>query len=134
VRRYTNLFVVNFWDVSTNKTALNEICEYAVNAKMYFIVFFDFTSHSYYPWHLTWLDMAKERWGSKFLGIYLYDEPSGRQIEKGLWDGEEILENVPDYSDTANWFATSISSSRSMQYLKNRSIPAFTSDYAPLLV
>lgn len=130
VKEYTNLFIINSWDISTNETALNEICEYAVNAQMYFMVFFDWISHIFYPWHLKWLDMAKERWGSSFLGIYLYDEPGGRQIDEGLWKGEEILENVSDYSDAANWFATSISSSRSMQDLKNRSIPAFTSDYA----
>jgi len=130
VKGYTNLFVINSWDVTINKTALNEICEYAVNAEMHFMVFFDFISHSTYPWHLTWLDTATERWGSKFLGIYLYDEPGGKLIDEGQWRGEEILENVSDYSDAANRVVTKISSGRSMQDLKNRSIPAFTSDYA----
>lgn len=134
VRGYTNLFVINSWEISTNETALNEICEYAVNAKMHFTVWFDFISHFTYPWHLTWLDTARERWGNKFLGIYLYDEPGGKQIDWGQWDeGEEfrrIFENVSDYSDAANRFVTSIPSSWSMQDLKNRSIPAFTSDYA----
>jgi len=41
VKGYTNLFVINSWDVTINKTALNEICEYAVNAEMHFMVFFD---------------------------------------------------------------------------------------------
>ena len=130
VKGYTNLFVINSWDVTINETALNEICEYAVNAEMYFMVFFDWISHSHYPWHLTWLDTATERWGSKFLGIYLYDEPGGRLIDEGQWRGEEIFENVSDYSDAANQVVTKISSGRSMQDLKNRSIPAFTSDYA----
>jgi hypothetical protein len=130
VKGYTNLFVINSWDISTNETALNEICEYAVNANMYFTVFFDFISHTTYPWHLTWLDTVKERWGSKFLGVYLYDEPGGRLIDEGQWRGEEIFENVSDYSDAANQVVTKISSGRSMQDLKNRSILAFTSDYA----
>ena len=134
VKGYTNLFVINSWEISINETALNEICDYAVNAEMHFIVFFDLISHITYPWHLTWLDTAKERWGSKFLGIYLYDEPGGKQIDWGQWDEGDplrrIFENVSDYSDAANLFATSISSTRSMQDLKNRSIPAFTSDYA----
>jgi hypothetical protein len=134
VKGYTNLFVVNSWTVSTNETALNEICEYAVNANMSFIVFFDFISHVVYPWHQTWLDAARERWGSRFLGIYLYDEPGGRQIDNGQWDTAEetkkIFENVSDYNDASNRFVSSILSSRSMQDLKNRSIPALTSDYA----
>jgi hypothetical protein len=134
VKGYTNLFVINSWEINTNETALNEICDYAVNAKMYFIVFFDFISHIAYPWHLTWLDTATKRWGSHFLGVYLYDEPGGRQIEWGQWDSgdwlKEVFDGVTDYSDAANRFIASIPSSWSMQDLKNRSIPVFTSDYA----
>jgi len=130
VKGYTNLLVINSWEISTNETALNEICEYAVNAKMHFIVFFDFISHVGYPWHLTWLDTATERWGSNFLGVYLYEEPGGRQIDWGQWDEGETLANVSDYSEAANSFVTRIPATWSMQDLKNRSIPVFTSDYA----
>ena len=134
VKEYTNLFVINSWEISTNETALNEICEYALKAKMYFIVFFDFISHVAYPWHLTWMDTARERWGSNFLGVYLYDEPGGRQIDEGQWDKGEWLRrlfaNVSDYHEAANRFVTSISSTWCIQDLKNRSIPVFTSDYA----
>jgi hypothetical protein len=42
VKGYTNFFLVNNWDISTNETALTEICEYAVNANMYVMVYFDF--------------------------------------------------------------------------------------------
>jgi len=134
VKEYTNLFVINSWEISTNETALNEICEYAVNTKMHFIVFFDFISHVAYPWHLTWLDTARERWGSNFLGVYLYDEPGGRQIDEGQWDEGEwvktVFANVSDYREAANRFVTSIPSTWSIQDLKDRSIPVFTSDYA----
>jgi len=130
VKEYTNFFVINSWEISTNETALNEICEYAVNAKMHFIVFFDFISHVAYPWHLTWLDTARGRWGSHFLGVYLYDEPGGRQIDQGEWDEEETLGNVSDYSEAAKSFVTRIPATWSMQDLKTRCIPVFTSDYA----
>ncbi len=134
VKRYTNLFVINSWRISTNETALNEICEYAANAKMHFMVFFDFISHVSYPWHLTWLDTAKERWESRFLGVYLYDEPGGRQIDEGQWDEGDWLRrtfaNVSDYHEAASRFVTTIPSTWSMQDLKNRNIPVFTSDYA----
>jgi hypothetical protein len=103
---------------------------------MNIMVFFDFIGIANYPyaWHQTWLDTAGDRLGDRFLGVYLYDEPGGRQIDEGQWDGGEdvkrIFENVSDYSDAANRFATSIHSSWSMQDAKNRSIPVFTSDYA----
>jgi len=50
------------------------------------MVFFDFISNQTWPWHQTFLNEAKERWGDKFLGIHLYDEPGGQQIEFGQWD------------------------------------------------
>ena len=134
VKGYTNLFLINSWDISTNETSLNEICEYAVNANMSFMVYFDFISHTTYPWHLTWLDTAKERWGNKFLGIYIYDEPGGKQIDNGQWDTaketKKIFENVSDYNDASNRFVTSIPSSFSMQNVNNSIIPVYTSDYA----
>ncbi|MDH5770316.1 MAG: hypothetical protein OEZ25_03400 [Candidatus Bathyarchaeota archaeon] len=132
VKGYTNLFIINSWETSINESALNEICEYAVDAKMNFMVFFDFLSHIGYPWHLTWLDTAKERWEEEFLGVYLYDEPGGRQIDSGHWKGgdNEFFEKVSDYSEAADFFVTDISATWSIQDLKDRSIPAFTSDYA----
>ena len=131
VKDYTNLIIINSYDVTINETMLNEISQYAVDANMHFMVFFDFLSHIGYPWHLTWwLDNAKERWDEEFLGVYIYDEPGGRQIDSGEWDEEINFKNVSDYGEAAEFFVTSISSTWSMQDLKSRGIPAFTSDYA----
>src|SRR3989337_3845069 len=41
VKGYTNLFIVDNWDIAMNETALNEICEYTTNAKMNIMVSFD---------------------------------------------------------------------------------------------
>ena len=68
VKEYTNFFVINSWPISTNETALNEVCEYALNAKLSFIVFFDVIGHGMYPWHYTWLDTAKDKWEATSLG------------------------------------------------------------------
>jgi hypothetical protein len=132
VKGYTNFFLVNSWDVSTNETALNEVCDYAVKADLDFMVFFSWVSRVIYPWHQTWLDMAEARWGDKFLGVYLFDEPGGKQIDTGGWNEEmgPIFENASDYSDASNVFVNSISSINSTLDLKRRSIPMFTSDYA----
>jgi len=134
VKDYTNLFVIDSWDISTNETALNEICQYAVDAKMSVIVYFDFISYVGYSWLHTWLDTAKERWGDQFLGIYLYDEPGGKQIDTGQWrsgpSAKKAMENASDYSDAANRFVTNIPSTLSWQNVRNSSLPIFTSDYA----
>jgi hypothetical protein len=136
VKEYTNLFIIDSWDISTNETALNEICNYAVDAGMSVIVYFDyvFFNVEQWLWLRTWLETAKERWGDQFLGIYLYDEPGGNQIDTGQWrSGEwarEAMENASDYSDAANRFVTDIPSTLSWRNVKSTSLPFFTSDYA----
>ena len=42
VKGYTNLFVVDNWDVALNETTLTEICQYAYDANLYFMVYFSF--------------------------------------------------------------------------------------------
>ena len=134
VKNYTNFFLVNSWDITTNETALNEVCDYAAKADLKFMVFFGFVSRVIYPWHQTWLDTAKTQWGDKFLGVYLFDEPGGNQIDTGGWNEDEeikaLFKNASDYSEASTIFVNSISSINSTLDLKRRSIPMFTSDYA----
>jgi hypothetical protein len=80
VKDYTNLFVVDSWDISTNETAMDEICEYAMKADLNVMVYFDFifynltrtigttynssswNEYGVTPWHLPWLNAIKEKW------------------------------------------------------------------------
>ena len=96
VKDYTNLFVINSWDISKNETALNEICQYAVDANMSIIVYFDYVFYNPEPWLWlnTWMDTTKERWGDQFLGIYLYDEPGGNQVDTGQWRTGDAAEKA----------------------------------------
>lgn len=125
VKDYTNVFFVNSWNVTANETALNLVCDYAANANLKFIVYFDFISRITFPWHQQWLDNAKQRWGNKFLGVHLRDELGGKQIEK-----TETVTNATDYSDAASKFIQSIQSYNSTIDAKNKGIKLFTSDYA----
>ena len=167
VSSYSNLFIVDSWTISgaPNDTALNEICDYAVNANMYIIVYFNFifqnmtlslgnlynattwNAYGYSPWHVSWLNSAREQWGDKFLGAYLYDEPGGKQIDDGYWDGANMtfsgrpvttFANVTTYDQAASTYVSSIARSGSMQVFTNTSyryglnspMPVFVSDYA----
>lgn len=136
IKGYTNLFILGSWDININETALNEVCNYVADAGMSFIVYFDFVAFASFPWLRTWLENASNQWGDKFLGIYLYDEPGGHQIDMNQWQtgryARESMANATDYSDAANKFTTSIPASLSWRNLKslNVSIPLFTSDYA----
>ncbi len=132
VKNYTNFFIIDSWDLATNETALTEVCDYAADAGLDFMVYFSFVSRVVYPWHQTWLGMAKQRWGDRFLGVYLFDEPGGNQIDTGGWneDVKEIFKTATNYSDAANIFVESLSSINSTLDLKRMRIPMFTSDYA----
>jgi hypothetical protein len=126
VKNYTNLFIVDSYPITTNYTTpqvLNEICDYAAKANLHFIVyFFSFLAG---PWQQEWLDTAEQTWGEKFLGVYLRDEPGGRQIELA-----ETVENASSYSDAATKFVQRISTTFSVDFLTKRGVPIFTSDFA----
>jgi len=163
VKGYTNLFVVDNWDIAMNETALNEICEYAVDANLNIMVYFSFifynstssigstynaTTWDEYgvkPFHIAWLNATWERWGNKFLGVYLNDEPGGNQIDFGYYTGFTTnyagrnittFANVSGYSDAANRFVRSVNRGSGMQRLINSSTPnslnmsVFTADNA----
>jgi len=166
VKGYTNLFVINNWDVAMNETILNEICDYAVHANLNIIVFFSFVffnstqlsqsaielfkSAKVEPFHVRWLSTASERFGEKFLGAWVNDEPGGKQIDIGSYTGFKTgmsgrpittFVNVSDYSDAAYRFVRGISRyytqrlndpkrSGSIPNVTKRIIPVFTADYA----
>jgi hypothetical protein len=124
VKDYTNLILINSWNVTTNQTALNMVCDYASASGLKFIVYFDFISRITFPWHQQWLDTAKERWGDNFLGVHLRDEPGGKQIE-----GLDSFTNATDYADAAEKYVTTISSYNSTSDAKAKGIHLYTSDF-----
>jgi len=150
IKDYTNLFVLQSGPISKNETAINIICDYAVESGLDFIVFFGWfdTDH---PWQIPWLNFAKDRWGNNFLGVYLYDEPGGiqidytwtnvfhyfREVDPEFYESiaEYIEENVNqttsrDYAESKNLFLDYITNHLRLNELTQRSISSFTSDYA----
>ena len=167
VKGYTNLFIIDNWDIALNETALNEICQYAVDANLNIMVYFNFifmnasqlnlsrlnlfTEAGITPFHIPWLSSAYDRWGDKFLGAYILDEPGGKQIDVGHYSGfttvysgrnQTTFANVSSYGDAANRFVRGLDSRYYLGQLINfsypgsvpnatgRAIPAFTADNA----
>jgi hypothetical protein len=147
---YTNLFVLQSGPISKNKTAVNTICDYAVESGLDFIVFFGWFDTDY-PWQIPWLNFAKDRWGESFLGVYLYDEAGGIQIDYN-WSIffhriqeenpefyqsiAEYIEEEPnqtvsrDYDEAKYRFLDYIQNIIRVNELSERSISSYTSDYA----
>ena len=166
VKDFTNLFIVDNWDVAMNETTLTEICNYAVNANLnvmvYFsFIFFDssqlptryldlFKNASVEPFHFRWLSTANERWGGKFLGAYVLDEPGGKQIDTGSYTGFKTdytgryydrFQNITDYIGASQRFVGGLGSyyvqrlnnasrSNSIPNSTGKIIPVFTADNA----
>jgi len=123
VKNYTNLFVIGALEISFNQTALNEACDYIVDAGLHLIVLFtDSTKYSYSIF--VWMEEAKQEYGDMFLGVYRFDEIGGNQLDRG---DSMIVENATDYADAAakyvgNW-------SLHIKHYLNFTDEIFTADY-----
>jgi hypothetical protein len=122
VQNCTNLFVVDSFDISQNETQLNQICSYASQKGLNFFVYF-FSLYAA-EWQRSWVETANQTWGNKFLGVYLRDEPGGRQI-----DLNETVPQAANYSEAAQLFVSK-AGAWSLSFLKDQNIPAVASDYA----
>jgi hypothetical protein len=133
VDSYTNLFVLGCTAVTQNKPKLEEACQYLFDKDKYFIVYQDcpLDINWYSPTNSTWLETAKTRWGSHFLGIYYTDEPGGRQLDHvSDW---MAVKNADNYTDANRLFNSRISHSVNWfrgGYFGGEDVSLFTSDYA----
>ncbi len=123
VHTYTNIFVIDSSSISSDKTELDAVCNLAAEKNLSFFVYF----FSLYPnvWQREWATSANQTWGDKFLGVYLRDEPGGRQIELN-----ETVPNASSYSEAAQSYVENLGSTYSMNFLKNNDVPVVTSDFA----
>jgi parallel beta-helix repeat protein len=138
VDNYTNLLIIASPTIIANETALDQICEYAYNAGMYFMPTYyqslnNATSLGYYP--DAWLTSAKERYGNHLLGVYYYDEPGGSQLDQNkLISGYHVTSPPASYLDYANyyfwlWNHGSGGVAATTDFIRSKGLWSFTSDY-----
>jgi hypothetical protein len=121
VSSYTNLFVIGCTGITHNTSKLDEICQYAYDKGLSFIVYTD------QRFQHQWVEDAIARWGDCFLGLYMWDENGGKQI-----DLSTILPvmQADNYTDAAEKFVSRMKSSFVlMSYSNFNDRPLFTSDY-----
>jgi len=106
VKAFTNLIVIANLGITENKTSLDTVSDYAYNAGLNFFVYMIYPSpyaqFNYDPFK--WAIEAKEKYGSKFLGYYLWDEPGGNQLDRGDFRQFDNTTMPHDYRDAANTF------------------------------
>ncbi len=139
VRNYTNLLIIASPLIISNEVLLNQTCDYAYNAGMYFmpVYFQDFnhdTGIGYTP--SLWFTSAKERYGNQLLGLYYYDEPGGSQLDITEIITNPVLADSPksylDYSNYYFWLWTHGAGgvTATADFMRNSESSLFTSDYA----
>ena len=155
---YTNLFILDSGinPISTNQSAVEEICNYATNAGLNIIVNLGTFNRVDWSWRIQFLNSSKERYGDKFLGAYYDDEPGGIPLDwnwtkqftenSTLFGGANPLDlthihfqlqmaeltglKPENYTLEAQWFNELLERNRGHNDLKRYNITAFTSDYA----
>jgi hypothetical protein len=125
ISSYTNLLVIGSTGITYNVTELTETCQYAYDRNMFFI---------FYTWtpqqpSQQWLEEAKNKWGDRFLGLYIYDEVGGKQLD-GYKGG--TVQEANNYTDAKNQYVTTVNNY--LNYVSGQpnsmDLPWFTSDYA----
>ena len=157
VKGYTNLFVLDCGinPISQNQSAVQEICDYAVNAGLSIIVNLGTYTPRNWSWQIPFLNSAKEKYGDKLLSAYYDDEPSGIPLD---WNWPNYFETGPltfgsiqlslvpivqkinafngtgtypeNYTLEATWYKTLIERNFIRAHLSTLQIPVLTSDYA----
>ncbi len=128
VKDYTNLFVIGSVELTYNRTALYESCDYIYSSGLNFIVLFTgFNMYNYSNGFniANWMVDAQQKYGSQFLGIYKIDEPGGNQLDNGP---SQIINDTSTYSQTAQNYVGYLSAMINLYHPYTPSI--FTADYA----
>jgi hypothetical protein len=105
VKDYTNMILILNPEIVKNKTTLNEVCDYSADSGMSFFVHMGHPSYWKYNHNpFEWIEYAQKKYDKNFLGIYLYDEPGGNQIDLGSFREFDKTTMPYDYRDAANTY------------------------------
>jgi hypothetical protein len=126
VEDYVNLIVIGSLNITTNATRLIAVCDYLYSKGLYFMPFMFITQHVN---RADFFHVAKERWGEKFLGVYLSDEPGGRQLDT---PGHRIVDKADNYGDAASKYVQNLGFMVNYFWKQfgEPDVTRFTSDYA----
>jgi hypothetical protein len=103
VKNFTNFFVVDSLGITLDVNNLNEVCDYAYDSGLYFMVFFISPLNDTLQWRYNyypnlWILKAKEKYCDWFLGAYVMDEPGGNQLDQGSF---QLVKAAKDHAEAA---------------------------------
>jgi hypothetical protein len=128
VKSFTNFFIVGSYGVTFNETRVNDLCQYLSDSGLSFAVFAHTNRDSDMPINQSeWSIFAGQKWGSRFVGLYCYDEPGGHQVDRD--PVFSVVWSADNYSDAANKFVTKLRGDALLDFLPLNTT-LMTSDYA----
>jgi hypothetical protein len=91
VKGYTNLFVLQSGQLQRSLESVDELGDYAVSSGLHFLPYFG----AYIEQTLsTWLETAKQKWGTHFLGVYYGDEAGGKMLDDNVEFRDSTTGNI----------------------------------------
>ena len=122
VSSYTNLVVIGSTIITYDPAKCSEVCQYAYDRGLYFMIY------SSDRLQQKWVEEAKSRWGDRFLGIYVWDEAGGKQLDHTK---DMLVNNASDPAEAERAFVAILN--WGINWTTNYSsvvLPSFSSDYA----
>jgi hypothetical protein len=132
VKSYTNFFVIGSNVITYNMSQLDQVCQYINDSGLYFAPFMHINPEAFNQ--TQWVIRARHTWGSRFWGLFPYDEAGGSQIDQARSSVENgnislmLVQKADNYTDAANQFASKLNGD--LAAFKFNDIPLMTSDYA----
>jgi hypothetical protein len=132
VKSYTNFFVIGSTGITFNETRLNDVCQYLNDSGLNFMVY----THALpnLTWQAQWVNEARQKWTTHFIGLYAYDEPGGIQVDRYEYDNMSfmLVQEASNYTDAANKYVENLTRILN-EFRVNWNVgdfPLITSDYA----
>jgi hypothetical protein len=133
VASYVNLIILGSLNITTDTETLTRVCDHIYQKELNFIVYVAFGEGSEFapprgP-NSQFFVNAKEKYGDKFLGVYLFDEVGGKLMDGAhsinVTDAKTYSEAALIYTHYLNFYLGNVS-----DYYSPAQFPLFTSDYA----
>ena len=126
VSPYTNLFIIGSTGVTHNVTKLDDLAQYVYDKGLSFIIYTEMPPII----EATWIANAKAKWGDRFLGLYVYDEAGGKQLDDFK---VKAVHEADNYTDAKNQFVSVLNMSLNWvfgNFTDIENLQLFSSDYA----
>jgi hypothetical protein len=137
IRSYTNTIVIGSSGITHDMAKLDDVCQYVYDRDFYFMIYaHPINDPDALVIQRQWVLDAKPRWGERFLGLYAFDEPGGRQLDNASYRVVRegwVADNYKNWTEAADKYVNT-----AFVYLHHMiedqmgglDLPLFTSDYA----